>query len=415
MYGANRNSTACEYRFGMRIAVVGTGIAGLGAAYALSRAHEVELFERDDRPGGHTNTVLHDGLALDTGFIVHNVENYPHLTRLFGELGVRTQASDMSFSVACARHSLEYAGRRPLGRAPARLIREIARFLRTARGTIASAREQTVGGYISEHGYSDQFRDHFLVPLTASLWSSGTGAAQDFPAGYALSFFDNHGLLGFRHRRWRTVVGGSRAYVSALLERAPAATLRLGLPVRAVTRDPDGVEVRTEDDVARRFDGVVLAVHGDQALPLLADPTDDERRVLSAFGSTANETVLHTDVRLLPRPSVRSSWNYRLADCHTVNGHPTITYYLNRLQALDTDEHYCVTLNRTDEIDESKIIRRIPYEHPLYTFESLRAQAELPSLNRGRTAFAGAWQGVGFHEDGLASGLRAAATFGADW
>jgi uncharacterized protein len=398
----------------MQIAVVGSGIAGLGAAYALSRVHEVELFERAERPGGHTNTVAHDGLALDTGFIVHNVEYYPCLTRLFRELDVRTQPSDMSFSVSCARHSLEYAGRRPFGRAPVRLIREITRFLREARGTIVGAREQTLGGYLAEHGYSAQFRDHFLVPLTSSLWSSGTTAALDFPAGYMLSFFDTHGMLGFRRKPWRTVVGGSHAYVEALLERSRA-RLRLGLPVRAVARSHGGVEVRTADGEARRFDAVVLAVHGDQALPLLADPDADEQRVLSAFRSTANETVLHTDERLLPARGARASWNYRLADCAETNGHPTITYYLNRLQALDTEEHYCVTLNRTGEIDESRVIRRIAYEHPLYTFESLAAQRELPALNRGRTAFAGAWQGVGFHEDGLVSGLRAAAAFGVEW
>jgi predicted NAD/FAD-binding protein len=398
----------------MRIAVIGTGIAGLGAAYALSRAHAVELFEKDLYPGGHTNTVVHAGLALDTGFIVHNEPNYPALVRLFDELGIGTQPSEMSFSVSCARHGLEYAGRRPLGRAPLRLVREIVRFLREARGTIERAREQTVGAYVAEHGYSVQFRDHFLVPLTASLWSSGTGAALDFPAGYALSFFDNHGMLGFRRRCWRTVVGGSRAYVNALLERSRA-TVHLGLPVRTITRDENGVELRTADGEAHRFDGAVLAVHGDQALPLLADASDDEQRVLSAFRSTASETVLHTDERLLPRPGARASWNYRLADCGATNGHPTITYYLNRLQHLETDEHYCVTLNRTDEIAEDRVIRRISYEHPLYTFESLRAQAELPGLNRGRTAFAGAWQGFGFHEDGLASGLRAAAAFGAEW
>jgi predicted NAD/FAD-binding protein len=398
----------------MRTAVIGTGIAGLGAAYALSRAHHVELFERDDRPGGHTNTILHDGLALDTGFIVHNESNYPALIRLFSELGIRTQASEMSFSVSCARHGIEYAGRRPLGRAPLRLVGEIVRFLREARGTIDQAREQTVGAYVTHHGYSVQFRDHFLVPLTAALWSSGTGAALDFPAGYALRFFDNHGMLGFRRKRWRTVVGGGRAYVQALLERSRA-TLHLGLPVRSVERHEDGVDVRTADGEARRFDRVVLAVHGDQALPLLADPSDDERRVLSAFRSTASETVLHTDERLLPRRGARGSWNYRLADCGSANGHPTITYYLNKLQHLETDQHYCVTLNRTDEIAEDRVISRIAYEHPLYTFESLRAQVELPVLNRGRTAFAGAWQGFGFHEDGLASGLRAAASFGVDW
>jgi predicted NAD/FAD-binding protein len=399
----------------MRIAVIGTGIAGLGAAYVLSRTHEVELFERDDRAGGHTNTVVHDGLALDTGFIVHNESTYPHLIRLFRELGVRTQPSQMSFSVSCARHHLEYAGRRPLGHAPLGLIREIVRFLRQARGTIERAREQTVGAYITENGYSVQFRDHFLLPLTASLWSSGTGAALDFPAGYMLRFFDTHGMLGFRRKPWRTVVGGSREYVAPLLERSRA-TLHLGLPVRAVERDEDGVQVRTDDGTARSFDGVVVAVHGDQALPLLADPSDDERRVLSAFRSTTNETVLHTDERVLPGRGARASWNYRLADCTAPSGHPTITYYLNLLQQLDTDRHYCVTLNRTDEIAEEAVIARISYEHPLYTFESLRAQAELPVLNGPRrTAFAGAWQGVGFHEDGLASGVRAAAAFGVEW
>ena len=183
----------------------------------------------------------------------------------------------------------------------------------------------------------------------------------------------------------------------------------------SVARTAEGVEVRTDDDAPRRFDGVVVAVHGDEALPLLADPSDHERRILSAFRSTTSETVLHTDERLLPGRGARASWNYRLADCGSPNGHPTITYYLNRLQRLETDRHYCVTLNRTHDIAEQHVIRRISYRHPLYTFESLRAQAELPSLNRGRTAFAGAWQGFGFHEDGLASGLRAAAAFGADW
>ena len=399
----------------MRIAVIGTGIAGLGAAYALSRAHDVELFEREDRPGGHTNTILHDRLALDTGFIVHNRPNYPGLVRLFEELGVATQPSEMSFSVSCARHRIEYAGRRPLGHAPLRLVREIVRFLREARGTIESAHEQTVGAYVTDHGYSAQFRDHFLVPLTAAIWSSGTGSALDFPAGYALGFFDNHGMLGFRRKRWRTVVGGSCAYVQALLERS-GATVHLGLPVRSVTRDDAGVDVVTDDGETRRFDGVVVAVHGDQALPLLADPSEDEQRILSAFRSTASETVLHTDERLLPAKGARASWNYRLADCGSANGHPTITYYLNRLQRLETDRHYCVTLNRSDEIAEERVIRRIAYEHPLYTFESLRAQAELPRLNGPRrTAFAGAWQGFGFHEDGLASGLRAASAFGVDW
>ncbi len=404
----------------MRIAVIGSGISGLGAAHVLSRAHEVEVFERDVSAGGHVHTVVHDGLALDTGFIVHNEPNYPLLGRLFRELGIATQESEMSFSVSCAC-GLEWSGRRPFAD-PRNALRprfhsllwEVGRWLMTARRSLAETDcdSRTLGEYVSEQGYSQRFATHFLVPLTSALWSTAPERALDFPAGYAIRFFERHGMLGFGHSRWQTVRGGSHTYVRALATRL-GRRLHLGHGVRAVRRTEDGVEIRTEDDDLRHFDAVVIATHADQALQILEDPSDDERRVLAAFRYTTNETVLHTDSRFLPRHrGARASWNYQS------NGatRPTMTYYLNKLQRLASDRHYCVTLNRTEEIRPETIIRHLVYHHPLYTFESLRAQRELPGLNGiRRTAFAGAHHGNGFHEDGLASGLRAAATFGVEW
>jgi predicted NAD/FAD-binding protein len=397
----------------MRIAVVGTGIAGLGAARALDAGHEVELFEREQRIGGHTNTVdVRLGerpLRIDTGFIVMNGVNYPRLSALLGELGVTTQESEMSFAVSCAGCGTEFSSRRPLRAGP--LLREILRFQRSAQEVIG--RDEHLGSTLARfavaEGYSERFAQHYLVPLCAAIWSTPPDAALDLPARYAVSFLANHGVLGVRHFRWRTVTGGSREYVRALLGRFGG---RVHLQaVRTVERHPDGVVLRTADGEARRFDRVVIATHADEALALLQAPTADERRLLGAFSFTSNETVLHTDERLLPRRrSLRSSWNYHLATCAPVGALPTMTYSMNRLQRLDEDEEYCVTLNRGRELDEERVIGRFHYTHPRYTFTSLAAQAELPALNGpNRTSFAGAWQGFGFHEDGLVSGERAAA------
>jgi uncharacterized protein len=396
----------------MRIAVVGSGVSGLGAAYLLARAHDVHVFERDGRPGGHANTVVHDGLALDTGFLVHNSRNYPLLCRLFEELGVTTHESDMSFSVSCDGCGLEYSGRRPFAQpnnaASPRflaLVWEIGRWLRTAR---PQDEAQSLAEYLDVHGYSQRFRRHFLVPLTSALWSTAPGRALEFPAAYAIRFFANHGMLGFGRFRWRTVTGGSRRYVDAIAERL-AGPLHLGRGVRSVRRGPDGVELRIGDRV-ERFDQVVLATHADQALALLEDPTPQERHILGAFDYTTNEAVLHSDSRLLPRTrAARASWNYRLGD----DGRPMITYHLNRLQALDAEREYCVTLN--EEVADEHVLQRFTYEHPLYTVATLRAQAELPQLAGGRTHFAGAYFGNGFHEDGLASGVAAAHALGVEW
>ena len=396
----------------MTIAVVGSGVAGLGAAYALSRTHAVELFEAAERPGGHVNTVTVGPRELDTGFIVHNTANYPQLTCLFRELGVATQPSEMSFSVSCAC-GLEWSSRRPWTCGSA-LLREIVRFLRTANAD--DAKGLTLAEYVRERGYSEGFRRHYLVPMTAALWSTAPSLALAFPAETLIRFFANHRMLGLRRHRWRTVAGGSGTYVRALLERS-GLRVHLGAPVRSLRRTADGVEVRTDDDDPRRFDGVVVATHAPQALDLLDDPSDDERRLLSAFATTPNETVLHTDARVLPRAeAAHASWNVRLETCGDDQAKPTMTYLLNRLQRFDSAEQYCVTLNETGELDPARIIRTIQYDHPQITLASIAAQAELHTLNGQRaTAFCGAWQGNGFHEDGLVSGLRAAEAFGARW
>ncbi len=396
----------------MKIAVVGTGIAGLGAAYALSHAHRVELFEANGYAGGHVHTITVGSHRVDTGFIVHNEPNYPFLTRLYRELGVHTQETTMSFSCECRCGSV-WSSRRPWRAGPV-LLREIVRFLRTAAG--ADSDGKTFDTFLRDEGYSDRFRWHYLVPMTSALWSTAPGHALDFPASYGIRFFGNHGMLGLRRHRWRTVVGGSSAYVRAVLDRV-GAQLHLGAPVRSVARSGGGIDLHTDDGVSRRFDGVVVATHAPQALAMLADPSGDERRLLGAFRTTENETVLHTDERLLPRRAGdRAAWNYQSPGCSLHARLPTLTYSMNRLQRLHSDAEYCVTLNRTAEIDPEQILRVIRYRHPQVTFKSLAAQPELPSLNGPRaTAFCGAWQGSGFHEDGLASGLRAAASFGVRW
>lgn len=414
----------------MRIGVVGTGIAGLGAAYALSRAHDVELFEEADWIGGHTHTIVHDvggkSLALDTGFIVMNERNYPNLVRLFRELGVRTQDSEMSLSVSCESCGIQYSGRRPFAQ-PAnalrpsflRMLTDIVRFLRQDHSDVSD--EVTLEQYARDRQYSYEFQRHFLIPLAAAIWSTPPAGALAFPAAYALRFFDNHGLLTPRYgllgprMNWRTVVGGSHTYVRAILDRIDA-PIHIKTPVRTLRRTLDGVSLTTAAGRSFSFDKVVIATHPDQALRLLADPSDQEQRILGSFRFAANETVLHTDARFLPRPAARASWNYQLLDCHQPSAQPTMTYYLNRLQSLDEAQDYCVTLNREREIPEDAVIARVVYEHPQYTAESLRAQQELPSLNGQRhTAFCGAYQGFGFHEDGLVSGLRAAAAHGVSW
>jgi predicted NAD/FAD-binding protein len=412
----------------VKIAVIGTGIAGLGAAYALARTHEIRVYERDPRAGGHAHTLLVpavDGseLALDTGFLVHNTRNYPLLTRLFAELGVHTQPSEMSFSVTCARCGLAYAGRDLWGQRGQlrdarmrRLMAQIVRFCAIAgRWRDGRHRTRTLAQLVEHEGFSADFRDHFLIPFTAAIWSMSPGDALEFPADDALAFFANHNLLGLRRRTWRTVVGGSRSYVEAIAARL-GDRLLLGTGVARVDRVAGGVEVLGEDGRTERFDAAVLATHPDQALAAIGAPTPAERAVLGDLPYTDNHAVLHTDRRLLPpSQAVWASWNYLVDDCTDPDRPPTVTYLLNRLQRLDTPTPYCVTLNRTD-IASDRIIAIMDYAHPRYSFRALRAQARLPEINGAdRIWFAGAYHRHGFHEDGLRSGLAVAAALGARW
>jgi len=417
----------------MRVAVIGSGVSGLTAAYVMSRRHEVTMYERDRRFGGHANTVAVQGargrVGLDTGFIVHNERTYPHLLRLFGELGVATQASDMSFGVRCEQCGLEYAGARGLAGVaarPSRLLRpeylrmlaEVRRFHRQARQLLrdTTADRMTLAEFLERGRYSQYFHDHFLLPLTGAVWSCGPGQIREFPARYLVRFFANHGMLTVKHApAWKTVTGGSGVYVRAVV--AALHDTMSDTEVVAVERDASGVTVTDAGGRARRFDRIVIATHPDQALRLLADPTPSEQRVLSSFDYASNETVLHTDGSLLPQASgARASWNYLLEACTTTTPMVGVTYHLNRLQALDEPAQYCVTLNQTGRIAPGSEISRMVYEHPIYTLDSLQAQRRLPTLSGvHNTAFCGAYHGWGFHEDGCVSGVRAALALGCAW
>ena len=416
-----------------RIAVIGSGVAGLTAGYLLARHHEVLLFEADDRLGGHAHThdvPTADGrrVQLDTGFIVHNERTYPHLLRLFRELGVSTQDTEMSMSVRCDGCGLEYAGARRLGGlfaqrgnlthpAYLRMLAEVPRFHRHARRLLAEpdAADVTLGGFLAVGGYSRYFVEHFMLPLVSAVWSADHRTSAEYPARYLFAFLRHHGLLSVTGSpTWRTVVGGSRGYTERAVKELAA--VRLDTPIRAVRRHPDGVEVRDHADVAHQVDRVVLATHADQALALLADPTPAEREVLGAFRYSRNETWLHTDPGLLPRaPGARASWNLRKPACAGDSGQVLVSYHLNRLMRLTEPVDYLVTLNPAGRVPESAALARMVYRHPVYTPASVAAQARLPELTTATTAYAGSYHGWGFHEDGCAAGVRAAEAFGVRW
>jgi uncharacterized protein len=415
----------------LRVAVVGSGVAGLTAAHIIARTHEVTLFERDERLGGHANTIAvgtADGreVALDTGFIVHNQRTYPTLLRLFADLGIGTQESDMSFGVRCEGCGLEYAGARGMhGVVPRpgvlgrprylRMLTEVKRFHRQARTVLGdpAADSLTLDGFLRQGGYSPYFADHFMLPLTGAVWSSSPSTIRDFPARYLIRFLANHGMLTVKNSpQWRTVTGGSREYVARIAQ-GLSDRVHVGTPVESIARDDAGVTLNGD----QRFDRVVIAAHPDQALRMLDDPTAAERSALGAFAYSSNQTVLHTDASLLPRAAgARASWNYLLDACSTSQPLVHVTYHLNRLQALREPVDYCVTLNQTTRIRAGHELRRMTYEHPVYTHESLAAQAQLPALQGDRnTYYCGAYHGWGFHEDGCVSGLRAALALGCAW
>lgn len=409
----------------MRIAVIGAGISGLVAARKLSAEHEVVVFEACARPGGHTHTVdvdTPDGvLGIDTGFIVYNERNYPEFVKLLAELGVESQPTRMSFSVQCERSGLEYCGssmnaifaqRRNLLRPGFyRMLRDILRFNQEgtalARSPASGGGDLTVGEYLEYNGYSASFREQYLLPMAAAIWSASPERVGDFPLAYLARFFDHHGLMQLSDRpQWRVIRGGSRSYLEPLM-RPYAGDVRLGTPVRRLTRDPAGVTVVAGDAGPERFDFAVLACHSDEALAMLGDASAAEREVLGAIRYQPNEAVLHTDVRMLPRRRrAWAAWNYYRPrqDARRV----AVTYSMNILQSLPTDTQYMVTLNQTSAIDPATIIRRLEYAHPVYDVPSVRARErrrEISGVNR--TAYCGAYWGFGFHEDGVQSALAA--------
>lgn len=419
----------------MKIAIVGTGISGMVAAHLLHRDHDVTVFEEAHYVGGHSNTVdvTVDGqtYAIDTGFIVFNDWTYPNFMALLNRLGVESQPSDMSFSVKCERTGLEYNGttlnalfaqRRNLFRPSFhRMVLDILRFNREALELLDREEDGlTLGSYLSANGYSDAFVQYYVLPMGAAIWSAGAESMRSFPARFFVRFFHRHGMLSVNRRpTWRVVRGGSREYVKALI-RPFRERIRLNCPVRTVERRSGSVEVvseeRRSDESARRrteqFDQVVFAVHSDQALAMLKRPSPRERDILGAIGYQENEAVLHTDASLLPnRKSVWASWNY-----HILSGgkdRVAVTYHMNTLQGLRAPREFCVTLNRSEDIDPTAIIQRITYHHPHFTTASVAAQRRHHEIDGvDRISYCGAYWGYGFHEDGVVSALAVCRRFG---
>jgi predicted NAD/FAD-binding protein len=404
----------------MKIAIVGTGISGLVAAHELHREHEIVVYEASDRIGGHTHTVpveTADGTHwIDTGFIVFNDRNYPRFEALLEELGVASQPSHMSFSVSDGGR-FEYSGT-PWGlfARPAHLLsptflgmlRDWRRFNREARALIGmNGTAPSLGHWLEQQGFSRHFVERLIVPQASAVWSADPEQMWSFPASFMAEFFENHGMYSLRDRpQWRTVSGGSRSYVEAIT--APwRDRVRTGAAVRRIERTADGVRVEAEGCESEEFDRVVIATHSDQALAMLGDPSEAEREVLGAIPYQRNEAVLHTDASLMPRRRAAwSSWNFHLSEEPAPGS--TVTYWMNNLQRLQSKQHYFVTLNRGEQIDPAKVIRRIAYDHPVYTKDGVAAQARHAEISGAahRTHYCGAYWGWGFHEDGVVSAQR---------
>jgi len=411
----------------MRIAIVGAGISGLVCAHLLHEQHELTVFEANDYAGGHTHTVRVDTADethhVDTGFIVHNDRNYPRFERLLESVGVATQSAPMSFSVSDARGDLEYNGSSANGLfanranlvSPSfhRMVRDLLRFNREAPALVGlNGAGPSLGEFLDEGGYSRVFVDRLLVPQASAVWSADPASMWEFPASLLAEFFANHGMFGFTDRpAWRAVTGGSARYVERLT-RDFAHSLRLSTPVTRIERLDDRVEVTPSGGEPMSFDEVILATHSDQALGMLADASGAERQVLEAIRYQPNDVVLHTDRSLLPRRRrAWASWNYHLQDEPV--GRTTVTYHMNRLQTIDADREFCVTLNRSGEVDPDTVIRELRYHHPVYTAAALGAQGRWHEVSgQRRTHYCGAYWGYGFHEDGVVSALRVCERFG---
>lgn len=415
----------------MKIAIVGSGIAGLTCAYLLNRHHDIQVFEASDWIGGHTHTVDVEvngrPYAIDTGFIVFNDWTYPNFIRLLNELGVAFKPTEMSFSVSDPVTGTEYNGhdlntlfaQRSNLVSPAfwGMVRDILRFNRRAMDDLDQGRiaaDMTLGDYLTRNGYGRRFIEHYIVPMGAAIWSMSLVDMLAFPLQFFVRFFKNHGLLSVSERpQWHVVEGGSRSYVAPLTA-SFAERIRLNCPVLRVERDAEGVTLHSAAG-SERFDKVVFACHSDQALALLAQPSEVERDILGALPYANNDVVLHTDTRLLPKRRLAwASWNYRL-------GGPSeqpaaVTYDMNILQGIDSDTTFCVSLNQTAAIDPSKTLGRFQYAHPQYSLAGIAAQARWQELlGEQHSYFCGAYWANGFHEDGVVSALRVARELGASW
>jgi uncharacterized protein len=427
-----------------RVAVIGSGVAGLTAAYVLNRQDDVTLFEADSRLGGHAHT--HDlpqpdgsTIGVDTGFIVHNERTYPTLLRLFAELGVETQDSEMSMSIRCDGCGLEYAGARGGARGiiarPSSLLRgryllmllEVTRFYRKARALLDTAPpssisgdvavpEPTLGEFLERENFSAYFISHFMTPVVSAVWSCDPTTALAYPARYLFTFLGHHGMLGVKGSpQWRTVSGGSARYVEKLA--ATLGDVRLNTPVTAVRRHALGIELVTEQGV-EDFEAVVIATHPAQALGFLADATPAEKEALGGMPYSVNHTVFHRDPAVLPAAdNAKASWNYRLPSCEARPDKVLVSYDLTRLQRISPADGrpYLVSLGESELIADDRVLQRMVYEHPQYTPESLQAQQAIAGLSDHRIAYAGAYLGWGFHEDGALSGVRAAEVLGRSW
>lgn len=427
-----RGRAACTRR--PSVAVIGAGVSGLTAAYLLSRTNDVTVFEAEDRLGGHAHThdVTDSGgrqYAVDSGFIVHNDVTYPWLRKLFGELDVQVRPTEMSMSVRCEGCGLQYAGGRGLPGIAAqprrlldprfvRMLWQVRRFHSRAMAFLRTTGDEdltTYGEFLERERFSDYFIAHYAIPVVSCVWSAAREMTLAYPARYLFRFLDHHGMLQIGGSpQWYTVAGGSRAYVDRLA--GLLQDVRAAHAVTDVSRLEAGVHIRDITGQVTRADRVVIATHADQALGLLADPSDAEVSVLKQFGYSRNVTVLHTDGSVLPDvPRARACWNYRMTSCHQPGQPAIVTYWMNRLQGHRAAQDFLVTLNDREHLDPGSIVATMSYDHPIYTPEAVRAQGRLNSLATDRTVYAGAYHGWGFHEDGCRSGVEAAQHFGVTW
>lgn len=409
----------------MKIAIIGTGIAGNVAAYKLRRDHDITVFESGTYVGGHTNTVdvTENGrtYAVDTGFIVFNDRTYPNFIRLLDDIGQESQPSEMSFSVQADNGKLEYNGaslntlfaqrRNVLRPSFYRMIRDIVRFNQTVLPDCGELDEsEALGDYLAKSRYSDEFVNNYLVPMAAAIWSAEPAKVLDMPVRFLVQFFANHGLLQINGRPlWKVVKGGSRQYVEKLVA-GHRDRIRLDSPVQRIRRVGDRVELHSRTGGREFFDYVFVACHSDQALALLEDATHQEREILGAIKYQSNEAILHVDESVMPkRRRAWAAWNYHIPQDPA--RHVAVTYNMNILQGLDADKQYLVTLNNDQHIDPAKVIRRVNYEHPIYSRESVVAQRRQAEINCDRTFYCGAYWRNGFHEDGVVSALHALGHF----